>query len=75
MEVNVITPTTKSAEHDVPISAKEIVRQGLMTPAEWDEASLFVPFNSMRLLIELDRSIGQVGLTALTYGSVITYNW
>lgn len=37
LETNVITPTTKSASHDVPISAAEIVRQGLMTPEEWDE--------------------------------------
>lgn len=39
LEFNIITPTTKSAERDVPISAKEIVQQSLMTPAEWDEAS------------------------------------
>lgn len=37
LENNVITPTTKAASHDVPISAAEIVRQGLMTPEEWDE--------------------------------------
>jgi SAICAR synthetase len=37
LESNVITPTTKAASHDVPISAAEIVRQGLMTPDEWDE--------------------------------------
>lgn len=40
LEQNVITPTTKSASHDVPISAEEVVRQGLMTPAEWDEVGL-----------------------------------
>ena len=33
---NVVTPTTKSAEHDVPISAEEIVAQGLMSQADWD---------------------------------------
>jgi phosphoribosylaminoimidazole-succinocarboxamide synthase len=44
LEFNIITPTTKSAERDVPISAKEIVQQGLMTPAEWDEVSCAVDF-------------------------------
>lgn len=39
LETNVITPTTKSATHDVPISAAEIVLQGLMTPEDWDEVS------------------------------------
>ena len=37
LENNVITPTTKAASHDVPISAADIVQQGLMTPEEWDE--------------------------------------
>lgn len=33
---NVITPTTKAEDHDVPISPAEIVAQGLMTQQEWD---------------------------------------
>lgn len=32
----IITPTTKSDEHDEKISAKEIVEQGLMTQEDWD---------------------------------------
>ena len=36
---NVITPTTKAVDHDVPISPQDIVKQGLMsqvgTPACW----------------------------------------
>jgi phosphoribosylaminoimidazole-succinocarboxamide synthase len=32
----IITPTTKSNEHDLPISAKEIVDQGIMTQTDWD---------------------------------------
>ena len=32
----IITPTTKSDEHDLPISAKEIVSQGIMTQKDWD---------------------------------------
>mmetsp|Transcript_694 Transcript_694/g.2025 ORF Transcript_694/g.2025 Transcript_694/m.2025 type:complete len:385 (+) Transcript_694:310-1464(+) len=36
---NVVTPTTKAVDHDVPISAAEIVSAGLMTQAQWDEAS------------------------------------
>ena len=32
----IITPTTKSDEHDEKISAEEIVRRGLMTQEQWD---------------------------------------
>ena len=32
----IITPTTKSNEHDLPISAKEIVERGIMTQKDWD---------------------------------------
>lgn len=34
-----ITPTTKDKEHDKPISAADIVAEGWMTQADWDEAS------------------------------------
>ncbi len=35
----IITPTTKAAqgEHDAPITAREIVEQGLLGPEQWDE--------------------------------------
>ncbi|PRW59335.1 Phosphoribosylaminoimidazole-succinocarboxam ide chloroplastic [Chlorella sorokiniana] len=36
---NVITPTTKAEDHDVPISPADIVAQGLMTQSEWDSVS------------------------------------
>ncbi|GFR40411.1 hypothetical protein Agub_g985 [Astrephomene gubernaculifera] len=39
LAANVITPTTKAEDHDVPISPAEIVAQGLMTQQEWDEVS------------------------------------
>lgn len=35
----VLTPTTKEVEHDRPISPREIVEQGWLTQADWDEAS------------------------------------
>lgn len=35
----VLTPTTKDKEHDRPISPAEIVSEGWMTQADWDEAS------------------------------------
>lgn len=35
----IITPTTKSDEHDQPLTPQEIVSQGLMTQAQWDECS------------------------------------
>lgn len=36
---NVITPTTKAETHDEPISPEEIISRGLMTAADWEEAS------------------------------------
>ena len=34
-EKNILTPTLKATDHDVPISLEEIVEQGLMTRDEW----------------------------------------
>jgi phosphoribosylaminoimidazole-succinocarboxamide synthase len=39
LEQAVLTPTTKETEHDRPISPREIVAEGWMTQADWDEAS------------------------------------
>jgi len=39
LQENVLTPTTKAVDRDVPISAGEIVAQGLMSQADWDVAS------------------------------------
>lgn len=39
LERALLTPTTKSDEHDALISATEIVAQGLMTQADWDVCS------------------------------------
>jgi phosphoribosylaminoimidazole-succinocarboxamide synthase len=39
LEQPVLTPTTKEKEHDRPLSPKEIVAEGWMTQADWDEAS------------------------------------
>jgi phosphoribosylaminoimidazole-succinocarboxamide synthase len=33
---NLVTPTTKEAKHDRPITAEEIVREGWMTAKEWE---------------------------------------
>jgi phosphoribosylaminoimidazole-succinocarboxamide synthase len=35
----IITPTTKAIDHDQPISPDDIISQGLMTGAQWQEAS------------------------------------
>jgi phosphoribosylaminoimidazole-succinocarboxamide synthase len=35
----IITPTTKAIDHDQPISPDDIVAKGLMTKAQWQEAS------------------------------------
>jgi hypothetical protein len=37
LAANVITPTTKSEHHDVPISPGEIVARGLMSQQDWDK--------------------------------------
>lgn len=39
LEHQVITPTTKSTSHDVPISAQEILDQGILSQQDWDQAS------------------------------------
>lgn len=39
LEQNLITPTTKDAVHDRPISPDEIVSEGLMSQEDWDYAS------------------------------------
>ncbi|KAG8632859.1 hypothetical protein MANES_18G062300v8 [Manihot esculenta] len=39
LTVNILTPTTKAADHDVPVTPSEIIEQGLMTQADYDEAS------------------------------------
>ncbi|KTD51065.1 phosphoribosylimidazole-succinocarboxamide synthase [Legionella quateirensis] len=41
LPVPILTPTTKETEHDRPISPKEIVSEGWMTQADWDEASSY----------------------------------
>lgn len=35
----IITPTTKSDEHDEPLTPQEIVSKGLMTQGQWEECS------------------------------------
>ncbi|XP_034677302.1 phosphoribosylaminoimidazole-succinocarboxamide synthase, chloroplastic [Vitis riparia] len=39
LPANILTPTTKAADHDVPIAPDEIVKLGLMTQADYDEVS------------------------------------
>ncbi|KAJ4897734.1 hypothetical protein Rs2_24528 [Raphanus sativus] len=40
LPANILTPTTKAEDHDVPITPNEIVESGFMTQAEFDEASM-----------------------------------
>lgn len=37
----ILTPTTKDKVHDKPISPKEIVAEGWMSQADWDQASAY----------------------------------
>ena len=39
LEKSLITPTTKSDEHDKPLTSKEIVSEGLMSEKLWQEVS------------------------------------
>ncbi|XP_057974708.1 phosphoribosylaminoimidazole-succinocarboxamide synthase, chloroplastic [Malania oleifera] len=39
LPANILTPTTKAVDHDVPVTPEEIIRRGLMTQADYDEAS------------------------------------
>ncbi|WCJ35686.1 Phosphoribosylaminoimidazole-succinocarboxamide synthase [Euphorbia peplus] len=39
LPANILTPTTKAADHDVPVTPKEIIEQGLMSEADYEEAS------------------------------------
>jgi len=39
LEKAVLTPTTKSDEHDRPISGKEVVAEGIMDQGTWDKVS------------------------------------
>ncbi len=39
LDAPVLTPTTKDKDHDRPISPAEIISDGWLTQAEWDEAS------------------------------------
>ncbi|KAF5740179.1 phosphoribosylaminoimidazole-succinocarboxamide synthase chloroplastic [Tripterygium wilfordii] len=36
---NILTPTTKAVDHDVPVTPDEIIERGLMTQSDYDEAS------------------------------------
>uniref|UniRef100_A0A0E0M274 Phosphoribosylaminoimidazole-succinocarboxamide synthase, chloroplastic n=1 Tax=Oryza punctata TaxID=4537 RepID=A0A0E0M274_ORYPU len=35
---NILTPTTKAADHDVPVTPEEIINSGLMSKEDFDEA-------------------------------------
>ncbi|EXB75574.1 Phosphoribosylaminoimidazole-succinocarboxamide synthase [Morus notabilis] len=39
LPANILTPTTKAADHDVPVTPDEIISSGLMTEADYEEAS------------------------------------
>lgn len=39
LERNILTPTTKAADHDVPVTPDEITERGLMTKADFEEVS------------------------------------
>ncbi|MBA0865536.1 hypothetical protein Goshw_013080 [Gossypium schwendimanii] len=38
LTANILTPTTKAEDHDVPVTPDEIIERGLMTQDEFDEA-------------------------------------
>jgi len=54
----IITPTTKSDEHDEKISAQEVVKQGLMTGEQWN----FVADKTMKLFLRGQEIAAKNGL-------------
>lgn len=54
----VITPTTKEAEHDRPISPEEIVSEGWMSREDWEQASAY----AMELFIFGQQTAAEHGL-------------
>lgn len=38
LPIPILTPTTKSADHDRPISEAEILHDGILSPADWETA-------------------------------------
>lgn len=42
LQANILTPTTKAEDHDVPIAAQEILQQGLMSDHDWQLVSVLV---------------------------------
>ncbi|XP_004957090.1 phosphoribosylaminoimidazole-succinocarboxamide synthase, chloroplastic isoform X3 [Setaria italica] len=38
LSANILTPTTKAADHDVPVTPDEIIKSGLMSKDDFDEA-------------------------------------
>ena len=72
LKENVVTPTTKAADHDVPISPEEIVAQGLVSQEDWDSVrrdafalaiALFEPASPCGVTVEL--RAGHVAPTCL----------
>lgn len=57
-EQPIITPTTKSTEHDEKISAREIVERGLMTQEQWD----YVAEKALQLFARGTQIAGEHGL-------------
>ncbi|KAL5558556.1 hypothetical protein UlMin_034767 [Ulmus minor] len=39
LPANILTPTTKAADHDVPVTPAEIIESGLMSRADYEEVS------------------------------------
>ncbi|XP_050377287.1 phosphoribosylaminoimidazole-succinocarboxamide synthase, chloroplastic [Argentina anserina] len=39
LPANILTPTTKAADHDAPVTPDEIIERGLMSQADYDEVS------------------------------------
>ncbi|KAL6984047.1 Phosphoribosylaminoimidazole-succinocarboxamide synthase (SAICAR synthetase), partial [Sarracenia purpurea var. burkii] len=39
LPANILTPTTKAVDHDVPVTPDQIIQRGLMTQEDYDEAS------------------------------------
>ena len=52
LEEAIITPTTKAADHDVPISPQEILSQGILLEKDWHQVRS-LPTSAMQLYLPL----------------------
>jgi hypothetical protein len=79
LEENILTPTTKSADHDLPVSGNEIVEQGLMSKEDFqevhDKALALFAFGQVHLFQSATSVVFACPSGLLLLGQWITISW